>query len=51
MLKGKIFPTKIFENCASYGLNTQPDPEPYGDLSKVGTGTVTCQCRNRNRKK
>ncbi len=37
--KGKIFSKIIFENCAFYGLNTEP--EPY--LSKVGTETVTLQ--------
>jgi hypothetical protein len=47
MLRDKIF----LENCAFYGLDTEPEPEPelvksrnqnrHCNLQKVGTGTVT----------
>jgi hypothetical protein len=35
LLCKNIFAKKFFFNCA-YGLDTQPDPEQYGNLSKVG---------------
>ncbi len=48
MLKGKIFSKTFFENCAFYGLDTEPEPvlqlvksrDRNCNLLKVGSGTV-----------
>jgi hypothetical protein len=48
MQTGKIFSKNFLENCAFYGLDTEPEPElvkswnrrnQNHDMSKVGPGT------------
>jgi hypothetical protein len=39
----KTFSNKLVENIFFFCLDTEPEPEPERNLSKVGPGTITSQ--------
>jgi hypothetical protein len=40
MQKGKIFSKHFFENCAFYGLDTEPEPEPEPYKNSYGSTSL-----------